>query len=141
MKTFKERLEEERKLPPKPLTSEELNLLEWLIENGSVQAQSFRPQLEGIRALRSCMCGCPSITLITLAGSPNGIADGGRVVCDLSGRTSKGELVGVLLFQEEGRLCELEAYNVDGEIKSETQQFSFPLIDTLEQVEWQKPQP
>jgi hypothetical protein len=124
-----------------PLTPEEHHLLEWLIENGSVRAQSFRPQLEGIRALRSCMCGSPSISLITLPGSPNGISDGGRVVCDLSGRTSKGELVGVLLFQKEGRLCELEAYSVDGEIKSVTQEFSFPLIDSLEEIEYQKPQP
>lgn len=52
------------------------------------------------------------------------------------GQTLAGELVGVLLFQDQGKLVELEAYSVDGEIKSETQEFEFPTLESLKKIEW-----
>jgi len=45
----------------------------------------------------------------------------------LLGRTQKGELVGVLLFQAGGKLCELEIYSLDGEAN----EFGLPMIDSL----------
>src|SRR5208282_6305615 len=47
----------ERHQPSRPLCSEELELLRWVLEQGGERARSFLPQLEGIRAVRWCDCG------------------------------------------------------------------------------------
>ena len=61
------------------------------------------------------------------------------MICDLWGRTVKGELVGVLLFQNDGKLCELEAYSVDGEVQGESNEFDFPGIQSLRELEAGEP--
>jgi len=132
-------LDAEQDLPPRPLTSEESEVLCWILEHGSEEAQSFRSQIEGIRAVRACVCGCPTISLRVSEDALLGEPNGSRVICDLMGRTAKGELVGVLLFQVGGKLSELEAYSVDGQIQGDSQEFSFPMIETLRNLEAGEP--
>ena len=130
----KKEIDAERDLPPRPLKSDEDKLLRWILEHGSEEARSFLPQVEGIRAVRACTCGCPTIRLEVSEGTPLGRALRGRLICDLLGRTAKGELVGVLLFQDDGRICELEAYSVDGLIQSDSNEYSFPIIESLREL-------
>jgi hypothetical protein len=130
----KRELEAERDLPPRPLTPIEHDLLNWLLRHGSETAKSYVPQIEGIRAVRSCICGCPSIRLVVGESVPAGNDQSQRVICDLWGRTAKGELVGVLLFQDGGKICELEAYSVDGQIEADSGEFDFPKIETLREL-------
>ena len=88
----------------RPLKPDELELLQWMFEHGSDDLRSFLSQIEGIRGARSCMCGCPSIRMDVLESAPLGRDRGETVIGDFGGKTARGELVGVLLFQRAGRL-------------------------------------
>ena len=118
----KERLEEEKRRPPRPATAEELDILRWLLEHGTPEARTFAPQLENLRAKRSCSCGCPSIALHVDSQASSGTSSS-RVIADATGMTSGGCSVGLILFQDGGRLSELEVYpfgEIDGEFGSPT---------------------
>jgi hypothetical protein len=119
------------------LTEEESTLLRWMFEHGSEDLRSFEPQLDGIRAVASCGCGCPSIRLETAEGAPFGIDRGETVVGDFEGKTVREELVGVLLFQRGGKLKELEVYSMDGQIKGDSSEFGLPLIDSMSAIQWE----
>lgn len=127
----RQELEAECDLPPRPLTDGESRLLRWLLENGPEEAQSFLPQLEGIMAVRSCTCGCPSIRLVVAETAPPGTSRS-NILCDLIGNTAREELTGILLFQAGGRLVELEAYSLDEHILlGDSPEFSFPTVESL----------
>ena len=127
----KKEIKDECDLPPRPLTAEEDQLLRWILEHGSEEARTFLPQIEGIKAVRSCTCGCPTIGRRVAEGVPacNEWAD--RMLGDLIGRTSKGELVGLMLFQGGGRLSCLEVYSLDG--AAGPPEFGFPTIESLQE--------
>jgi hypothetical protein len=135
----KQEIDAERDLPPRLLTPEEHDLLCWILDHGSEVAKSFEPQVEDVRAVRACPCGCPTIRLIVREGAPLGMPQADRIICDLWGRTAKGELVGVLLFQDGGKLSELEAYSVDGQIQDDSPEFRFPMIESLREIEEGEP--
>jgi len=128
-------MEDKTNSEPRPLTAEELTLLNWLLEHGLPEARSFIPQVENIRATRwhsgESKCGCPSISLYVKEGTPLGTCSS-NVISDFIGVTPEGKKVGLLLFQENGKLDLLEEYELDvmeGD-------WGFPVIDSLE--EWQK---
>ena len=91
--------EDERLLKPRLLSSEELALLNWLLENGMPEARTFIPQVENIRATRWCDCGCPSIALHVENGVPLGKCSN-SVISDVVALTPEGKKIGVLLFQK-----------------------------------------
>jgi len=132
-------LDAERDLPPRPLSQEEHDLLCWILEHGSAEAKTFLPQVEGIRAVRACTCGCPTIRLVTAENAPAGNATGGNIVCDLLGRTPQGELVGILLFRAGGKISDLEIYSMDGAILGGSQEFGLPTIESLTEFEVGEP--
>jgi hypothetical protein len=121
----------------RPLAPGELELLRWMFEHGSDDLRTFRPQMEGIRARRWCPCGCPSINLEIAESAPLGLDRGESVVGDFGGKTARGELVGVLLFQRAGRLTLLEVYSMDGQVKEESGEFGLPTIDSLSLLVWE----
>jgi hypothetical protein len=106
----------------RPLAPEEEKLLGWILQHGSNKAKSYLPQVEGLRVRRSCSCGCPSISLVVSHNAQAVIAADERIVADLTGRTAEGASVGVLIFQDEGKLSELEvyAYGCEGEFDQPT---------------------
>ncbi len=57
-----------------------------------------------------------------------------RIVIDLSGQTAEGIGVGVLIFQDDGKLSELEVYPYDNEGS-----FGLPTIEGLSPFEVGKP--
>jgi hypothetical protein len=105
-------LKDEKVLTPRPLTSEELALLTWLLEHGLPEAKTFAPQVEKIRATRWCDCGCPSISLHVEEGVPLGTCSY-SVISDVVAKTPEGKKIGVLLFQKHGKLSILEVYSMD----------------------------
>lgn len=127
----------ERLHPSRPLSSEELGLLRWVLEHGGEVAQLFLPQLEGIRAVRWCDCGCPSIQLLTELNAPRAERSIGNIVCDVFGTTPENEKAGILLFQKEGRLDLLEIYSFDAGLYGETPEYGLPTIESLEFPEWE----
>lgn len=124
-------------LPPRPLTSEEQSLLRWILEHGSVQAQSFLPQLEGIQAVRWCKCGCPSIRLLIQPDVPEAELSAGNILCDVFGTTPENEKAGILLFKKEGRLDVMEVYSLDAGLYGDTPEYGLPTIESLEFPEWE----
>ena len=125
----RQELDAERTLPPRPITSEEHDLLVWLLEHGPDPARTFLPQLEGMGATRWCDCGCPSIRLVPAPDAPEGEHQKQTIVSDFLARTAKGELVGVILFQRHGKIDLLEVYSVDGAVGPP--EFGFPTIESL----------
>jgi len=118
----------------RPLTPEEEKLLRRTLEHGSDEAKSYLPQIEGIRARSSCTCGCPSIALVVSDNAPPGIVTKERTIVDLSGQSAEGINVGVLIFQDEGKLSELEVYPYGDEGK-----FGLPTIESLSPFETGSP--
>jgi hypothetical protein len=118
----------------RPLTQEEEVLLRWILEHGSDDAKSYLSQIEGMQAERSCSCGCPSISLVASDDASTAIGAKDRIVADLSGQTAEGISVGVLLFQDDGRLTELEIYPYDTEGT-----FGLPTIESLAPFEVRNP--
>ena len=121
-----------RDQPSRPLSSEELELLRWVLEHGGETARSFLPQLEGIRAVRWCDCGCPSIRLVTEPNAPSADLGVGNIVCDVFGTTTANEKAGILLFQKEGRLDLMEIYSLDAGLYGDTPEYGLPTIESLE---------
>jgi len=118
----------------RPLAPDEERFIRWTLEHGSDEAKSYLPQLEGMRAKSSCSCGCPSISLVISGAAPAGVAAKERIVVDLSGQTADGISVGVLIFQDDGKLSELEIYPYDVEGA-----FGLPTIESLSPFEVGKP--
>jgi hypothetical protein len=110
----KREIEAECELPPRPLSEDEEKLLRRLLEQ-SEAAKSFLPQLRGMKATRSCTCGCPSITLFPETDGPFGQGNAEKILSDQTGYTEDGKLVGLMVFQGGGRLFGLEVYSLDGE--------------------------
>jgi hypothetical protein len=121
-------------LTPRSLTPEELELLNRLIEHGLPEAKSFAPQMEKIRATRACDCGCPSILLHVEEGVPPGKSSS-NIISDAFGKTQQGNGVGVILFQKEGKLTELEVYSLD----TVEGNWGLPVLDSLQTYEWADP--
>jgi hypothetical protein len=117
----------------RPLEEAELNLLLWMFDHGSDDLRTFRSQLEGILASPWCDCGCPSIRLQVAEEVALGKDFNQRVIGDFAGRTAKGELVGVLLFQRDRKLELLEIYSIDGLVEGK---FGLPTLESLKMLEW-----
>ena len=133
----KREIEAECELPPRPLTPEEDLLLRWILEHSLEEAKTFLPQVDGMQAVRSCICGCPTIHLSAVEGAPLGNMQSGRIICDLIGKTAKSELVGLMLFQNGGKLSCLEGYSLDAEIGPP--EFGFPVLEGLGEFEVNQP--
>jgi hypothetical protein len=111
-----------------------MELLNWLLEHGLPEAKSFAPQIETTQATSGCGCGCPSILLHVEEGAPLG-TNCDRIISDVVGMTTEGKSIGVLLFQNEGKLTELEVYPLD-DIEGSC---GFPVLDSLRKLEWVDP--
>jgi hypothetical protein len=108
-------------------------LLRWILEHGSDEAKSFLPQIERMRAVRACTCGCPTIQLEVGESASLGSPQADKIICDLLGRTARGELVGLLLFQIAGKLDSLEIYLLDVDPRNNTPEFGLPMVETLKE--------
>jgi hypothetical protein len=97
------------------LTTNERNLLEWLLENGSPKASSFTAQLTEVKVVGHCTCGCPSIDL-AIGGKDSRTVGPSTILCDAEGHSPEGVPIMVTLHAREGELSELEVitdYEVD----------------------------
>lgn len=77
----------------------------------------------------SCPCGCPSIALHVGASASKATVDD-RVPVSGHGRDADGNLVGVLLFVDDGVMSELEFCNYVDSVPG------FPLPESLHVDEW-----
>jgi hypothetical protein len=110
----------------RPLTPEERTLLEWLIEHGKPEARDFTTQLQGIRVVGRCRCGCPTIDL-GVEGAKEATTGASQILADFVGQTPEGWQVGVLLHVRSCKLSELEVYN----LSEHEGAYSLPTIASL----------
>jgi hypothetical protein len=94
---------------PRKLTSEEREVILWLLENASLSANSkkYADTLDEIRVVAKCECGCSTVDFVADAPSL-----GAKVVADAMGELSNGK-VGVMLWGNEQQLTSLETYELD----------------------------
>jgi hypothetical protein len=107
------------------LTSEERALIEWLIAHWTPEAKEYAEQVESLRVLPHCSCGCPTIDLAV--GSAQTRTTGpSDILADLFRVTPEGIEVGVILHARQGKISELEVYSM-----VEQTSCSLPRIETL----------
>lgn len=96
-----------------PLTSDEEQLIRWMLEHGTSEAQPFLSQLEKAKVTAwRCPCGCASINL-SIDGLPEP-SGGLNILGDFIFGTHD-DLSGAFVFEKNGILAGLEVYGLAGE--------------------------
>jgi hypothetical protein len=89
------------------LSSTERGVVELIVSN---EVPELRVQLNGLRVVGRCGCGaCPTVFF-----QPHVAGEREHEIASYSGNDATGGIVGVLLWQKNGRLSQLEFYSVDG---------------------------
>lgn len=95
---------------PRALTLDEHDLIESLIGAVRSGAGRYIGQLESLRVVGGCRCGCPSIDLEVGSGGANGMPTP-LILADAE--SPEGVPVGVILWARSGRLSGLEVHPWD----------------------------
>jgi hypothetical protein len=100
----------------RPLTTPERDLLVHLLSLDPSTAP-YCAQLDGVRVVSQCDCGCASIDLAVRGATrgPNSVA---VPLVDAEARTPDGDGLGVLVFAADGYLTQLEVYAMGGDAAS-----------------------
>ena len=110
------------------LTFEERRLLEWLIANGNVGASAFASQLQQVKVVARCTCGCPTLDL-ALGEKKSRTVVGSTILADAVGHSPENVPVNVILHAREGEISELEVISCDA-----TKVFGLPTPEMLKIV-------
>jgi len=102
--------------------------LEWLIANGIPEAQTYAAQLDHLRVVGRCGCGCPTVDL-AFGDSQHNTTGPSHILADCVGVTPEGIEVGIMLHAREDKISELEIYSLAGC----EHPFGLPRIETLKQ--------
>src|SRR5215467_2410911 len=109
----------------RPLTSDEQELILWLIEHGTYNDKApLLSQIDSIAVCERCTCGCPTV-YFALSGKPISRREE-RIISDHLA-TVDGNDVGVMLFETDGILSSLEVYSCAGS----DQLFGLPEIKSI----------
>ena len=109
----------------RPLSNEEVALLEWLIDHGRPDASKYRFQIPLLRVVSKCGCGCPSIDLAT--GSASHKTGAPSIIADGEATSPEGVFVGIILHVRGGEISKLEVYSITGQ----ESRFSLPKPETI----------
>jgi hypothetical protein len=108
----------------RPLTQHESDLVRWLIEHAHRDVIDLLPQIERLTVASKCKCGCPTVDF-ALDGVPVE-RKGEQLISDWLAEV-EGELMGVMLFQTNGKISTLEVYSLAGSDKP----FGLPAIESM----------
>ncbi|WP_145356711.1 hypothetical protein [Alienimonas californiensis] len=95
-------------MPPRPLTDREATLVRWLLTCGGPIGARFLPEVDDLRVVGLCGCGCASVDFVR--GGDGGMRPFARHQWD----GPDGEPCGVFLYTIEDRLAGLEVHSCDG---------------------------
>jgi hypothetical protein len=115
------------KEPWRTLSAEEASLLRFLLEHECEKLRVLLMQMEGLLARSSCACGCPSIEFQVSAESSPAISEPRIITDDVYGY-SDGKLVVTFLIIDDGKLSEMETYDVAGQFQGK---YGLPDLSTL----------
>jgi len=96
---------------PRPLTPNEHDLIEALLGAVRSGVSRYIAQLESLKVVGGCRCGCPSIDLELASAGSNGMP---TPVILADAESPEGVPVGVILWSRGGRLSALEVHPWDG---------------------------
>ena len=91
------------------LSDQESHFLTWLLEHGKPSARGYLGEVEHVRVVSRCGCGCASIDFVEAPRAPM------ETLSDHKWQDAEGHLFGVFAFAKEGRLAGLEVWSIDGE--------------------------
>ena len=92
----------------RPLTSKEITLLRWLLEHGTDSAAQHVGEIEKLRVVSRCGCGCASIDFVRAPGSPL------EILSDQQWQDEQGRRFGAFAFAKEGKIAGIEVWSMDG---------------------------
>jgi hypothetical protein len=98
-------------ITPRPLTAAEAQLVTHLLDVATLGESPYKKQLESLRVVRTCDCGCPTVNFRRV-NEPILPGGGSRRLVDAYGRTPGGVEVGIILWEREGHLTGLEIYEL-----------------------------
>lgn len=116
-------IREHRPGAPRPLSEQELELIEALLGAAGAGGGRYLGQLVRVQVVGSCACGCPSIDLQVGEKNRDG-APSPVIMAD--GESPEGVQVGVILWVRGGALSGLEVHPWNG-----TDAVRLPLPETL----------
>ena len=117
----------------RPLSSDERLLAEHLLKHAGVpDADTFIPQLDHLRVVGKCSCGCPTVDLAVPSELRVQRPPGERLIADAIGRVN-GKVVGAMIFQNDGLLSLLEVYRLED---FSDEPFGLPALETIERLDW-----
>jgi hypothetical protein len=94
----------------RPLTTDERQLLEWLIAHGFPTAAKYESQLTQVVVVSRCTCGCPTVDFAVAGKQTFGASE---IIAEAEGKSPEGVAVGVIVHAREGQLSELEIYSIE----------------------------
>ena len=99
----------------RPLKPEELALVRWMLEHGTPEAAPFLEQLERVRVIGLCACGCVSIDF-SVSGTtpPKGV--GMQILADFHYKGPENPC-GAFVYAKGGLLAGLDVYAFGGPAK------------------------
>ena len=97
----------------RPLSDQERALVRWLLEHGEPHASEFLSQLEDVRVVSRCGCGCASVNFGVRGRTPSCVG-GMDILSDYYWHDDEGRALGVFVFACEELLAGLEIYSLDG---------------------------
>lgn len=100
-------------LEDRPLSSHEMVLVRWMLENNAAAAAKYLPQLGEARVASRCSCGCASVNF-SVGGVVPQPGAGIGVLADFEYRTAEGYRCGAFVFDRAGLLAGLEVWSMDG---------------------------
>jgi hypothetical protein len=117
----------------RPLSEQENAIAKWLLLNATPPAYAFLAQLDGARVAGLCGCGCPTVDLKLLEGTPRA-EPRDNPIGDAIGEVN-GKMVGVMLLQSDGYLRCLEVYDLSDIARP----YGLPDFDSLRPFETTSP--
>src|ERR1017187_4400943 len=108
----------------RPATQHEREIIRFLLEHGDPQYLPLASQIDSLRVVSKCTCGCPTVDF-ALEGNPP-LRKDSHLISDF-GATVDDQPVGLLLFACNGSLSMLEVYSYAGSDKP----FGLPKIESI----------
>ena len=92
----------------RPLSPPELALVRWLLDNGKPSARKYLGEIETLRVVSRCGCGCASVDFVSAPTA------GLEVLSDYKWQDQQGRLFGAFAFAKAGKLAGVEVWSIDG---------------------------
>jgi hypothetical protein len=96
------------------VTPEERDLTRWLLVRSGDEGAAFLDQMDRIRVISRCPCGCASVDFAVEGQRPSPDAKM-HVIGEHIWQDAAGHTFGVFVFAKGGQLSGLEVWSVDGE--------------------------